>query len=184
MKIVSLNTARIENLLTAQGLVTSAIAKQSRAGVVSVGELGLQGDSQADLSVHGGPRRALYAYPSEHYAFWQTVRAQAGAGAWGEVLPPGALGENLTLAGLLESQVWAGDRLRFADCELIVTEPRQPCFKLNAHLGFKHAVKLMAQSGWCGFYLAVAQAGSLRADESFELLPGPRELSIADMFRS
>ena len=134
--------------------------------------------------MHGGLGKAVYAYPSEHYAFWQTVRAQANVTAWGDTLAPGALGENLTLAGLLEDQVWIGDVLRFADCELAVSEPRFPCFKLNAALGFKHASKLMVANGWCGFYLAVRVPGSLRAGETFELLPGPREVGIPELFRS
>jgi len=99
-------------------------------------------------------------------------------------LPPGSLGENLTLTGLLESQVCIGDLLRFADCELAVSEPRFPCFKFNAAMGFKQASNLMAANGWCGFYLAVRQPGSLRAGERFELIPGPREVGISELFRA
>jgi MOSC domain-containing protein YiiM len=164
--------------------VMTAIGKRAVAGPVDVRPLGLAGDEQADLSVHGGLGKALYAYPSEHYPFWQTVRAQANVAAWGDPLAPGSLGENLTLAGLLENQVWIGDVLRFADCELAVSEPRFPCFKLNAALGFKHAAKLMAANGWCGFYLAVRVPGQLRGGEPFELLPGPREVGIPELFRS
>jgi MOSC domain-containing protein YiiM len=154
------------------------------AGPVDVRAMGLHGDEQADLSVHGGLSKAVYAYPSEHYPFWQTVRAQADVAPWGHTLAPGALGENLTLAGLVEDQVWIGDVLRFADCELAVSEPRFPCFKLNAALGFKHAAKLMAANGWCGFYLAVRVAGRLCPGEPFEVRPGPREVGIAELFRS
>lgn len=183
--LISLNTARATELLTLDGqTVLSGIRKQSTQDAIAVGPLGLAGDEQADLSVHGGLAKAVYAYPQEHYAFWQTVRAQAGCAAWGEALAPGSLGENLTIAGLLEKDVWVGDVLRFADCELIVSEPRQPCFKLNAALGFKHAAKMMMQSGWCGFYLAVQRPGLLRAGETFELLPGPREVGIAELFRA
>ena len=99
-------------------------------------------------------------------------------------MPSGFLGENLTLAGLLESQAWVGDVLRFADCALAVSEPRYPCFKFNAAMGFNQASKLMAQSGWCGMYLAVRVPGTLRAGEAFTLLPGPREVGIAELFRS
>ena len=164
--------------------VMTAIGKHSATAPAEVRPLGLVGDEQADLSVHGGLGKAVYAYPSEHYPFWQTVRAQASVAAWGEALAPGALGENLTLAGLLEDQVWIGDVLRFADCELAVSEPRFPCFKLNAALGFEHAVQLMMANGWCGFYLAVRVPGTLRAGETFELVPGPREVGIPELFRS
>ena len=184
MRVLSVNTGRVATLQTTRGPVPSGIVKTAREGAVALAELGLDGDEQADPSVHGGPSRAVYAYPSEHYAFWQTVRAQAGAAPWGHVLPSGAMGENLTLVGLQESQVWVGDRLRFADCELLVSEPRTPCFKFNALMGFKQAAKLMVQSGWCGFYLAVIRTGSLSAGEEFELIPGPRELGIRELFKA
>ena len=164
--------------------VMTGIGKRSVGGPVEVGPLGLAGDEQADLSVHGGPSKAVYGYPGEHYPFWQTVRAQARAAAWGEALAPGALGENLTLTGLLEDQVWIGDVLRFAHCELAVSEPRFPCFKFNAAMGFNQAAKLMVANAWCGFYLAVRQPGRLQAGESFELVPGPREVGIQELFRA
>jgi MOSC domain-containing protein YiiM len=164
--------------------VMTGIDKRSVAGTVAVHPLGLAGDEQADLTVHGGLSKAVYAYPAEHYPFWQTVRAQARVAAWDEVLRPGALGENLTLTGLLENEVWIGDVLRFAHCQLAVSEPRFPCFKLNAALGFKHAAKLMTANAWCGFYLAVRDPGVIAAGESFELVPGPREVGIAELFRA
>lgn len=182
--LVSLNVALAQPMTIAGREVMSGIGKRSVAGPVAVGPLGLAGDEQADLSVHGGPSKAVYAYPGEHYPFWQTVRAQARAAAWGATLAPGAMGENLTLAGLLEDQVWIGDVLRFADCELAVSEPRFPCFKFNAAMGFAQASRLMAANGWCGFYLAVRSAGALRAGEIFELVPGPREVGITELFRA
>jgi MOSC domain-containing protein YiiM len=180
----SLNIARAEPLATPQGEVLSGIRKRPVGDAVEVRALGLVGDEQADLSVHGGLGKAVYAYPLEHYPVWQTLRAQAGAAAWGAPLAPGAMGENLSLRGLLESQVWVGDVLRFPDCELVVSEPRFPCYKFNAVMGFNQAVKLMAQSGYCGFYLALKQPGTLRAGQTCELLPGPREVGIAELFRS
>lgn len=183
MKLLSLNRASAQTLITRQGAVRSAIRKQAAGGPLSVHELGLEGDEQADSSVHGGVTKAIYAYPSEHYPFWQTVRAQAQVADWGAALPWGHVGENLSLQGLLETQVWQGDRLVFADCELIVTEPRQPCFKFAAVMGFPQAVKLMAQSGYCGFYLAVRRAGTLRAGEAFTLEPGPRLVSVPQLFK-
>jgi len=184
MKLLSLNTAPVQALPTDQGDVPSGIRKRSRSGAVALRALGLDGDEQADLSVHGGLSKAVYAYPVEHYPFWQTVRAQAKAAAWDEALPHGALGENLTISGLLESQAFIGDVLRFPGCELVVSEPRFPCFKFNAVMGFNQASKLMVQNGWCGFYLAVLKPGHLSAGEDFELIPGPREVGIAELFRA
>ena len=182
--LVSLNLARASALVIDGREVMSGIVKRSVAGPVDVGPLGLAGDEQADLSVHGGLSKAVYAYASEHYGFWQTVRAQAKVASWDAVLPPGSLGENLTLQGLLETGVWIGDVLRFANCELAVSEPRFPCFKFNAVMAFNQASKMMVANAWCGFYLAVRVPGTLRAGESFELIPGPREVGITELFRS
>lgn len=182
MQLISLNTARVESFVATNGeAVTSAIRKRARDGAVAVGPLGLAGDEQADPSVHGGLAKAVYAYPQAHYAFWQTVRGQAKVAG---DLQPGDCGENLTLAGLLESQVWIGDVLRFPDCELIVSEPRYPCFKFNAHMGFNQAAKLMVQSGYCGFYLAVKREGTIASGQTFELIPGPREVGIVELFKA
>lgn len=181
MQVVSVNTARVEHFLSTQGqALDSAIRKRTRSGPVAVGPLGLEGDEQADLSVHGGLSKAVYAYPQEHYEFWTTVRGQAKVEG---PLQPGDMGENLTLAGLLESRVWIGDVLRFAGCELVVSEPRYPCFKFSAHMGFGQAAKLMAQSGYCGFYLAVKREGRIAAGEAFELIAGPREVGIVELFK-
>lgn len=184
MRILSVNVARAGAIEIQGRRVLTAIGKRPVAGPVAVRPLNLDGDEQADLSVHGGLTKAVYAYPVEHYPFWQTVRAQAKVAAWDEPLPHGALGENLSVEGLLESQVWVGDLLRFPDCELLVSEPRYPCFKLNAAMGFNQAVKLMAANAWCGYYLAVRTGGTLKAGDSFELIPGPREVGIQELFRS
>ena len=182
--VQSVNVARATPVAINGRKVMTAIAKRAVEGRIAVLPLGLEGDEQADLSVHGGPSKAVYAYPTEHYAFWQTVRAQAGLSLWDEPMAPGSIGENLSLTGLLENQVWIGDVLRFPHCALAVSEPRYPCFKFNAAMGFKHASKLMAQSAWCGFYLAVREAGTIAAGESFEVVPGPREVGIVELFRA
>lgn len=186
MKIVSVNTGRAERLRIGGRDVMSAIAKRPRSGAVAVAPLGLEGDEQADQSVHGGLSKAVYAYPLAHYPFWRTVRAQARVGGWDDALPPpGSMGENLTLHGVTERGLWVGDRLRFAGgCVLAVSEPRFPCFKFNAAMGFPKAAKLMAESGFCGSYLAVLEPGTLQADEAFELEPGPREVGLLELFRA
>jgi MOSC domain-containing protein YiiM len=183
-RVLSINLAAARPMSIGGRTVMTAIGKRPVEGPVAVRPLGLEGDEQADLSVHGGLAKAVYAYPVEHYPFWRTVRAQARVAEWDADLPPGALGENLTLEGVLEREAFVGDVLRFADCELAVSEPRFPCFKFNAVMGFPHAAKLMQQNGWCGFYLAVRTPGTLRAGESFEWVPGPRDVGISELFRA
>lgn len=164
--------------------ILTAIHKTPVAGPVRLTALGLEGDEQADLSVHGGLEKAVYAYPAEHYDFWRAARLDAGVGGIDTPLNPGALGENLTLRGLLENEVWVGDVLQFADCTLRVSQPREPCFKFNAAMGFNRAVKTMAESGFCGFYLSVDVPGTLQAGASFELIPGPRRVGIPERFQA
>jgi MOSC domain-containing protein YiiM len=183
-RLLSLNTGAARPVLIQGRRVMTAIRKTPVEGAVDVQPLGLAGDEQADQSVHGGLSRALYAYPAEHYAFWQTVRAQARVSLWDEALPPGSMGENLTLTGVLESDLYVGDLLRFEHCSLAVSEPRMPCFKFNAAMGFPQAVKLMTQNAWCGSYLSVRIPGRLTAGEPFELVPGPREVGIVELFRA
>jgi len=181
--LLSVNRAKATEIQIGGRPVLTGILKRSVDGPVAVRPMGLDGDEQADLSVHGGLSKAVYAYPSEHYPFWQTVRAQAKVAGWDDPLPHGAMGENLTIAGLLETQVWVGDLLKFPDCTLAVSEPRFPCFKFNAAMGFNQAVKLMAANGWCGFYLAVREPGTIAAGQDFEVIPGPREVGIEEIFR-
>jgi len=182
--VLSLNVARAAPVAINGRKVMTAIGKRPVEGLRLIQPLGIEGDEQADLSVHGGLSKAVYAYPSEHYPFWNTVRAQAQVALWDEALPYGSLGENLTLAGVAENELWIGDVLRFPGCQLAVSEPRFPCFKLNAVMGFAHAIRLMQQSAWCGFYLSVREPGRLRAGETFELVPGPREVGIDELFRA
>ena len=162
--------------------VLTGIGKQAVTGPVAVSAMGLDGDEQADLSVHGGLSKAVYAYPQAHYAFWQTVRAQAGVAAPDAAVPFGLLGENLSIAGLTETDLWIGDRLVLPGCVLAVSEPRFPCFKFNAAMGFAQASKLMSQSGYCGSYLAVIEPGTVSAGDAVLLQAGPRELGLRELF--
>jgi MOSC domain-containing protein YiiM len=184
MKVISVNRAVAREVEIRGRRVLTAIGKRPVEGPVAVSPLGLEGDEQADLSVHGGLSKAVYAYPSEHFAFWQTVRAQAKVSLWDEPVAPGLLGENLTLQGVTEDRLWVGDRLLFPHCTLAVSEPRFPCFKFDAAMGFAQAGKLMWQSGFCGSYLAVIEGGAVEAGERFELVPGPREVSLRELFRA
>jgi MOSC domain-containing protein YiiM len=182
--VLSVNISPARPLLAEGRTVMSGIGKRGADGPRHVAPLGIEGDEQADRSVHGGLSKAVYAYPCEHYPFWETVRAQMGVAPWGEALPHGALGENLTLSGVLEPDVFVGDVFRFPDCQLAVSGPRYPCFKFNAAMGFKQAAKAMVAQGWCGFYLSVRVPGTIAAGQVFEIAPGPREIGIAELFRA
>ena len=159
--------------------VLTGIGKAPVQGAVAVMRLGLDGDEQADLSVHGGLDKAVYAYPVEHYAFWQAERRTHGVSLFDEPLPPGYMGENLTVRGLLEHEVFVGDRLHFPDCVLRVAAPREPCYKFNAVMGFAQASRTMALATCCGYYLSVVEVGHLAAGQEAWLEPGQRSVSIA-----
>jgi MOSC domain-containing protein YiiM len=162
----------------------TASPKTLRQGRVAVKALGLEGDEQADLARHGGIAKAVYAYPQAHHDFWRTVRAQAQVAAWDTPVPPGLFGENLLIGGIREHGLWIGDRLRGPDVVFAVSEPRLPCAKFDVAMGFKAAGKLMAESGFCGAYLAVIDAGSIGAGDVLVLQSGPREVNLRDLFRA
>ena len=184
MKLLSIQIGQARRAKFGERTLLTAGNKRGVNGNVAVLPLGLMGDEQADLSVHGGLDKAVYAYPSEHYAFWQQTRAANGVNSFDNSLPHGSLGENLTLSGLLESQLWVGDLLQFANCTLRVTQPREPCFKFNTAMGFSGASKSMADSGFCGVYLAVDEPGSLSVGEAFKLVPGRRGVSVLQLFNA
>jgi MOSC domain-containing protein YiiM len=162
--------------------VASAIRKKAVSALdnpatVDITTLGVKGDEQADLSVHGGIEKAIYVYPAEHYAFWNELLTR-------ETKQPvhlehGAIGENFTIEGLLETEVFVGDRLRIGELEFAVVKLREPCFKFNAAMRYKGAAKAMLQSGFSGWYLRVIKTGVLAAGAQIELIPGSRETSIA-----
>ena len=164
----------------------SGIGKAPVAGTVMARALGLDGDEQADLNVHGGLQKAVYAYPSEHMAFWREPRRAHGVSIFDEALPPGFMGENLLVEGLLESALWIGDRLHVdgSACVLRVTAPREPCGKFTAVMGFAEAARLMVREARCGFYLAVDAPGVLQAGATLRLTPGLRGLRVADAIRA
>lgn len=181
--VLSIQVGRVRPLQVGGRKLMSAIGKGEVGGLVAVGPLGLAGDEQADLSVHGGLSKAVYALPVEHLAWWQAQRQARGVSLFDEALAPGALGENLSLQGLTEDEVFIGDTWHFAEVVLRVTEPRQPCGKFNAVMGYDQAGRDMVQSSRCGFYLAVDKPGTLSPGESFEVQPGERATSIAAALR-
>ncbi len=186
MRVLSVNVGLTARLAVGNRTVPSGIRKTPVQGAVAVRPLGLAGDEQADLNVHGGLSKAVYAYPSEHLPFWQAQRREGGASLFDEALPHGFVGENLTLAGLLEHQVFIGDTLTFdgSDCVLRVTAPREPCGKFVAIMGLPTAARTMVREARCGFYLAVDVPGDLQAGMTARLHPGARSYSIPDAIRA
>ena len=187
MKLISISSGKVLPLFGNHHpdykSVASAIRKTSISGLqnpipVEITKLGVKGDEQADLTVHGGIEKAIYVYPAEHYPFWNELLTR-------ETKKPvnlnfGAIGENFTIEGLLETEVFVGDKLLIDELEFSVVKLREPCFKFNAALGYKGAAKAMLQSGFSGWYLRVIQAGIVTAGASITLIPGPRNTSIAE----
>jgi MOSC domain-containing protein YiiM len=182
MRICSVNVGRARPVRMGGRKLLTAIGKSPVIGPVALNRLGLVGDEQADLSVHGGLDKAVYAYPVEHRAFWESQRLDHGTGLFVEPLPPGFMGENLSIEGLLEHAVWIGDRLHVGGCVLRVTAPREPCFKFSSVMGLPDAGRLMVEHRCPGFYLAVEQEGRIEAGQPLRLEPGPRGLGVLEAF--
>ncbi len=157
--------------------VMTGIFKDPVDSPVMLRTMNLGGDAQADLSVHGGVAKAVYAYPDEHYGFWRGELP-------GMALPPGMFGENFTTMGLLEETVHAGDRFRIGEAEVIVTQPRLPCFKLGMKFRRNDIIRRFLESGRTGFYMAVLREGIVAPGDSVELLSADAQrVSIADLVR-
>ena len=177
MKVLSVNVGKPRDIEHEGQTITTGIFKNPVAGPVQVTAINLEGDQQADLKVHGGPSKAIYAYPSEHYAFWRRELPQVDF-SWG------LFGENLTTEGLLEPDLCVGDRLYVGSTELMVTEPRLPCYKLNAKFGRDDLVKRFLQSRRTGFYCAVLREGKIAAGDRVEILSrDASRVSIAEITR-
>jgi MOSC domain-containing protein YiiM len=165
VRVVSVNVGRPQPLPTGRRVVESAIVKAPVEGPVAVRGVNLEGDDQADRSVHGGPDQAVYAYASEDIAFWSDVT--------GLDLGPGAFGENLTLAGIHVSDARIGERWRIGTVELRVTGPRIPCFKLEARIGVRGFQKQFLHAGRPGAYFRIVQEGELQAGDAVEIVHRP-----------
>lgn len=178
MQLLSVNIGSVGNLAEpGKPAIPSAYDKRAVADAVRVTRMGLDGDAQVDRRVHGGIDKAIYAYPFEHYAFWQMQRRAASKADI--VMPYGFFAENLTISGLREEDIWIGDRLQIGEVLLEVTEPRQPCFKFAIRMGWPHAVALMMQSSATGFYLKVIDEGRLQAGQHITVHAGPRQETVA-----
>jgi MOSC domain-containing protein YiiM len=165
MKLLSLNVGRPRQVDTARGPVLTAIWKSPVTGRVPLKRFNIEGDQQADLKVHGGENKAVYLYPSEHYAFWRGELP-------GMDLSPGMFGENLTTEGIDEREVQIGDRFRIGTAILQVSQPRMPCFKLALKFGRPDMVKRFWRSGRSGIYFSIVEEGELAAGD--EIIPVSR----------
>jgi MOSC domain-containing protein YiiM len=177
MHITSVNVGTPQQITVPYGMVLTAIFKSPVEGRVSVKYHNIEGDRQADLTVHGGPKKAVYAYPSEHYAYWHEKLPDME-------LPPGVFGENLTTTGLLETEVFIGDRYRFGSAVLEVTQPRMPCFKLGIRFDRADMVKLFWQSKKSGIYFSITEEGDLAAGDRIECIERAQDsIAVADVVR-
>jgi len=177
MKIFSLNVGVPREMTWYGGEVRTGIYKEAVQGRVQLRRLNLDGDRQADLTVHGGPYKAVYCYPHEHYEYWKNTLP-------GRELPIGIFGENFTTTGLLEDTVHLGDEFAVGTAEVTVTQPRLPCFKLGIRFDDGLMVKRFLASGRSGFYLSVKKAGEVGAgDEISVIARDPERISIADFNR-
>lgn len=177
MRIISVNVG-LPREVTWQGRrIRTGIFKEPVRGPVRLCKLNVDGDGQADLSVHGGPSKAVYAYPFEHYDYWKNELPDMR-------LTCGMFGENLTIEGLLEKEVDIGDRFRIGQAEVVATEPRVPCFKLGVKFGRPDMVKRFLLSRRTGFYFAVLREGEIKAGDAMERLGrDSSDVSVADIIR-
>ena len=175
MRVVSVNAGLPREVVWKGRVVRTGIFKEPVEGRVAARALNLDGDRQADLTVHGGVSKAVYVYPSEHYAYWREELA-------GVELPWGMFGENLTTEGLLEGAVAIGDRFRIGSAQVVVTEPRMPCYKLGLRFRRDDVIKRFLASRRTGFYLAVLNEGEVEAGDRVERLSrDPHGVTVADI---
>jgi len=175
MKVVCVNVGLPREVVWKGTAVQTAIFKEPVAGAVAIRELNLAGDRQADLTVHGGSKKAVYAYPVEHYEYWRQQSPDISF-SWG------AFGENLTTEGLWEDSLCVGDLLRVGSAVLQVTQPRMPCYKLQLRFNRDDMIKRFLVSGRSGFYFSVVDPGDVGAGSEIEVLDrDPHRVTVADI---
>ncbi len=176
-KLISLQVGLPRTVPLNGEAVSTGIFKLPVAKRVQMRELNLDGDRQADLTVHGGRDKAIYGYPSEHYPYWRDQLP-------GVDLPWGSFGENLTTEGLLESEVHIGDRFTIGGAEVVITQPRLPCFKLNLKFDRDDMIKRFLASHFTGFYFRVLREGEVGAgDEIVRVHEDENRVSVLDILR-
>jgi MOSC domain-containing protein YiiM len=176
-RVVSVNVGMPRTATWRGDAVTTGILKRPVEGRVRAAGVNLDGDGQADPTVHGGPDKAIYAYPAEHYPYWEEQL--------GRSLPWGAFGENLTLEGApLEEDAAIGDRLAIGSAELVVTQPRLPCYKLGVHFQDAGMVRRFLAAGRTGYYLRIAAEGDIGAGDEVEVLGRhPGRVAVSELTR-
>ncbi len=177
MKLISVNVGLPREVTWKGKTVTTGIFKTAVKGPIELRRHNLEGDKQADLSVHGGPTKAAYVYPLQHYDYWRKELPELDY-SWGN------FGENFTIDGIDEESVYVGDEFRIGSAQVVVTEPRMPCFKLGIRFGRADMVKRFLSSQRTGFYFGVVEEGQVQAGDELELLnKHPDQLSVADVTR-
>jgi MOSC domain-containing protein YiiM len=177
MRILSLNVARPQLTVYKKTTINTGIFKKPVSGRIMLRTLNLDGDSQADLTVHGGTYKAVYAYPSEHYEYWRREFPEMK-------LPWGTFGENITTVGLAEEDLHVGDRFRIGSATLTVRQPRIPCYKLAARFQRDDILERFLLSGRSGFYFSVEQEGEVGSGDSIDLIAREQDgITIAEMNR-
>jgi MOSC domain-containing protein YiiM len=177
MKVISVNVGLPQEFAWKGMKVSTAIFKNPVANPVAINQMNLSGDEQADLTVHGGFQKAVYAYPLEHYSYWRSELP-------GLDLPHGNFGENLTTEGLSEEDVCIGDRIRFGTATLVVTQPRMPCYKLALRFGMDDMIKRFLKSRKSGFYFAVVEPGIVAPGSEISIVSrDPQRVSVADILK-
>jgi MOSC domain-containing protein YiiM len=177
MQVISVNVGQPREVVWRGQIVETGIFKEAVEGRIAIRRLNLEGDRQADLTVHGGLDKAIYAYPAEHYSFWREQFPEME-------LPWGMFGENLTLTGLLEDTVHIGDHFQVGSAKLMVTQPRLPCFKLGIKFGRDDILKRFLVSGMTGFYFAVLEEGGVAAGDPVSLAhQDEHQIKVADIVR-
>jgi len=177
MKLVSVNIGLPREVTWRGRPAATAIYKQPVQGPVALRKLNLDGDRQADLTVHGGEHKAVYCYPLAHYDYWRRELP-------GQELPMGVFGENFTTDGLLEDSVHLGDRFSIGSAEVVVTQPRLPCFKLGVRFQSDRMVKRFFASRLTGFYLAVAREGEVAPGDEFKAIArDPNGVPVSEIIR-
>jgi MOSC domain-containing protein YiiM len=177
MSVISVNVGQPREVVSKGKKVVTGIYKEPVAGSVIVRQLNLDGDRQADLTVHGGPNKAIYVYPSEYYHYWRQQFPEME-------LPWGMFGENLTVAGLLDETVHVGDRFQVGSAQVMVTQPRLPCYKLGIKFGRDDILKRFLDSALTGFYLKVIKEGAVAAGDSIMLISRDQHrVKVSDITR-
>jgi len=177
MQLLSVNVGLPREVSWKGKTVMTGIFKEPVQGRVMLRSLNLEGDGQADLTVHGGLDKAVYAYPVEHYDYWRHELPDTD-------LPWGMFGENLTIEGILEQDVNIGDRFRIGTAEVMVTQPRMPCYKLGIKFGRTDIVKRFLASQRSGFYFSVIQEGEVGTGDTLEMIAqDENQITVTDIVR-